>query len=126
MEVVGASGFEPPSSWSRTIESKIPKPSSWRHLRDLGQQKIPLRFTTIRNRQQYKVGKEREPLLKWRSASANASTRRAPALQGRELVPSPPSPAYVSIVSNQLGICFSFKANSKGLNLIHKCTVRAR
>jgi len=24
------------------------------------------------------------------------------------------------------GICFSFKANSKGLNLTHKCTVRAR
>jgi hypothetical protein len=24
------------------------------------------------------------------------------------------------------GICFSFKANSKGLNLNHKCTVRAR
>ena len=24
------------------------------------------------------------------------------------------------------GICFSFKANSKGLNLTHKCTFRAR
>jgi hypothetical protein len=24
------------------------------------------------------------------------------------------------------GICFSFKANPKGLNLTHKCTVRAR
>jgi hypothetical protein len=51
-EVVGASGFEPPSSWSRTSMSKIPKPSSWRHLRDSGQQKIPLRFATIRNRPQ--------------------------------------------------------------------------
>ena len=51
LEVVGAKGFEPSTSWSRTSLSKIPKPSSWRHLRDLEQQKIPLRFTTIRNRQ---------------------------------------------------------------------------
>jgi len=41
IEVVGASGFEPPTSWSRTSLSKIPKPSSWRHLRDLRQQKNP-------------------------------------------------------------------------------------
>jgi hypothetical protein len=49
--MVGARGFEPPTPWSRTSKPKIPKPSSWRHLRDLGRPKSPLKFTTIRNRQ---------------------------------------------------------------------------
>src|SRR5215472_1436560 len=61
LELVGASGFEPPTSWSRTSLSKIPKPSSWRHLRDLEQQKIPLRFATIRNRQQQISSERRAP-----------------------------------------------------------------
>src|SRR5438309_2147854 len=45
----GAKDFEPPTSLSRTSKSKIPKPSSWRHLRDLERPKGPLKFTTIRN-----------------------------------------------------------------------------
>jgi hypothetical protein len=44
LEVIGASGFEPPSSWSRTTNYiNLPRSVSWRHLRSPTKGQVPHR-----------------------------------------------------------------------------------